>query len=228
MIKVKITYKDETRIVEIPQSWKEVTWRQMMQLQSGENYVFVFSGLSEQQWRDADSADSYLKFNYLLEWTKEKADFGSSYKITAGGKIINFKGFDIKLEDIGQYLDCEEIIKKYATGKKKKKLKDLTDCYPEIIAIYVQKELDGEYNYFSRTKKDSMERGRMEQIKKEIAENTYGAVFTIGNFFLSNMVSLTRGAPLRWRLYSFLSGRSELVRRIFQPSIHLSQRSLIW
>lgn len=227
-MKVKLTYQGKTRAVELPESWGQVSWEQMMRLQKGENHVFVFSGISEADWLKADSAESYVKFNYLLEWTKEKANFGESFKIKVDDKMINFKGFDIKLEDIGQYLDCEEVIKKYAGGKKKKRLTDLTDCYPEIIAIYVQKELDGAYNYFGRTKKNSMERGRIEEIKNKIGKNPYGAVFTIGNFFLSNMVTLTRGVPLRWRLYSYLIRKSGLVRRLFPPSMGLSQTSLLW
>lgn len=203
MIKVKLQDGKKKKTVYVPSSWRQVSFEQMVELQKGGDPVAVFSQIPLKRWESVE-AQSYADFAALLTFLSEAPKWGNPMTLIIQGKEIDFKKVDIRTEDAGQYIDAQNVLQKYYKGGKKRKIKDLNECLPEIIAIYAQKVLCSEYDY-----------KQVDSLKEEIKALPYERVLAIGNFFLISLSKLSNGRGILYRLWISLMRKGGPVRKLF-------------
>lgn len=219
MIKVKLIEKKEkgssSKVVYVPTRWSEVTFNQMIELQKKKDPVAVFSGIPLKEWKKVE-ARSYQNFLELLDFLTEPPKWSKSKKLILEGQEIDFGKIDIGVQDTGMYIDAQNILKKYLKGAKKKKINDLNECMPEIIAIYGNKALSGKYEY-----------KEADRLVPFIRELPYERVFNIGTFFLTSLSASSNGRGILYRLLILAMRKGGPVRRLFTRNGVFTPRFII-
>ena len=179
MIKAKVDGKTKL----IPDRLEELTFHQLLRLKRGENYLKIFTGVHEKDWRLSPDVKSFNNLMLALAWvsTIDEANlkqYGAWHKLTYKDVEYNLKK-DIRLETVGQYLDFME----EAAGKE-----DHVRNYALYTAIYLQPQIDGDYSY-----------KKARRLEVEIKKLPWWVVLQAGNFFLLNSLKLKNGKKTIFR-----------------------------
>lgn len=174
-----IQFKLNGKKIQIASSWEDFTFHQYTQ-------AFKITGLSE---------TLSLCSGLPLETIKKAKMEGLESVITAMSFIrkpptwdtttlkcgpytlpVNHKGsYNIQYESLAQFEDSRAILTKV-------KPEEILTIYPDIVAIYLQKIRDGEYNYT-----------KAQEMIPEVFKMNAREVVTLGSFFIIKLSSLLIG-----------------------------------
>lgn len=170
-----IDFKLNGKKLRIPSSWDEVTTGQYLQLLNlKEDYlqaVSIFSGVDYETFKKAVviGLDDLIK---TLSFIKNGPDLSKISDKVGGYDVPK----NVQFETLAQFEDMRAVIQK-CNG-----IMEVTKAYPQIVAIYLQKIRDKEYDY---TKSQLMVDEVLTMPAKE--------VITVGAFFYVKLTSLLRG-----------------------------------
>lgn len=181
MIKFKLNGKP----LAIPSSWEEVTYSQylkMIEVKSDVEMISTFTGIDEETLRKATitGLDTLIAALGALGVFSKPAAFKTPDKIMGVPVPKN-----IKFESLGQFEDMRKLI---MSGDMALDLKIESPVNPrlyveglrKICAIYIQKEMDGEYSYTKAMEMD---------FNNAPAHEVIGA----GTFFFARVLNLLTG-----------------------------------
>lgn len=173
-----IAFKLNGKKVSIPSSWDDVTMLNYLSILNGEvkdttTMISLFTGISQEALKKAiiiglDEVIGALSFLNTVPEFSGKPDKVGTYKLPE----------NIQFESLAQFEDMRAIIKGCPD------VKSITNAYPKMVAIYLQKVRDKEYDY---TKSQLMVDEVLTMPAKE--------VITVGAFFYVKLMSLLRGTP---------------------------------
>lgn len=170
-----IQFKLNGKKIQIPSSWDEVTTAQYLQLlELNEDYlqaVSIFSGVDYETFKKSVviGLDDLIK---TLSFIKNGPDLSKIADKVGGYDVPK----NVQFETLAQFEDMRAIIQKC------KGVMEVTKAYPQMVAIYLQKIRDKEYDY---TKSQLMVDEVLAMPAKE--------VITVGAFFYVKLTSLLRG-----------------------------------
>lgn len=181
-----ITFKLNSKRVEIASSWEDLTFNQYLEIfkVGGDltKLIAVCGKLDYEILKKAKiegvealiSAMAFIK--KAPAWTEPIPKCGPyTLPVNKNGK------YNIQYESLGQFEDMRTLMNRI---RKDSILKDMQDITPDIVAIYLQKIRDGEY---SPDKAQAM----IEEIKTYPAQE----VVTLGSFFIVKLSNLLTGTP---------------------------------
>lgn len=198
-----ITLKINGKTHKLPTSWQEVTlsqWRRMAESKDLTDNIAIFTGIDREtllksQISGLDTLITTLSFTSKVMQPPGYTPTIGPYRLPA-----NSKGqFNIQYESLGQFEDARAAITK--TGDVDNKLKGTIDMYVSIIAIYLQKIRDGEYDYL-----------KAKDMEPEIESYPVMEVLSLGSFFLIKQLSLLLGTQKTSRTTPPKKGKKSLKR----------------
>lgn len=172
-----IDFKLNGKKLRIPSSWDEVTTAQYLQLLDlKEDYlqaVSIFSGVDYETFKKSVviGLDDLIK---TLSFIKNGPDLSKIADKVGGYDVPK----NVQFETLAQFEDMRAIIQKC------KGIMEVTKAYPNIVAIYLQKARDGEYDY-----------SKSQLMVGEVLTMPAKEVITVGAFFYVKLTSLLRGTP---------------------------------
>lgn len=181
-----IDFKLNGKKVSIATSWDELTWNQFYEVHNSGSDILkrlsIASGLNYETLKTATivGLEDVLKAMQFMtkppEWDKPVLQCGP-YKLPT-----NNKGqYNIQFESLGQFEDLRVLISKLP---ERPTTKELNDMYPDMVAIYLQKVRDGEYN-----------NNKAIEMIPEVKDMPAREVVTLGSFFLIKLLDLLAGTP---------------------------------
>jgi hypothetical protein len=169
-MKFDITLNGVTVKKEIPTSYAEMTYEQLIGLAScGDDKIKIlsmFTDVAEETLRKAKIKNLFVVLDSLKFLRKEVEQ-------TMPKSIMGYPIKDIEIETIGQYADIQDIISKYD----KDNPIDILKSYPLIVATYCVKPYD-----FAKA----------EELSKELLKAPCGEVLAVANFTLVKLEELNR------------------------------------
>lgn len=185
-----IYFKLNGKKVSIPSSWDDVTMSNYLSILNGEvrathDAIALFTGMDSEKIKKAviiglDQVIGSLSFLNTVPAFSGACDQVGKYKLP----LVKGK-FDIQFETTAQFEDMRAILNTCVIpGDNKYDIKKITNAYPQMVAIYLQKIRDKEYDY---TKSQLMVDEVLTMPAKE--------VITVGAFFYVKLTSLLRGTP---------------------------------
>lgn len=172
-----IDFKLNGKKVQIPSSWDEVTAAQYLQLLDlKEDYlqaVSIFSGIDYETFKKA-TVIGLEKVIHTLSFIKNGPDLSKIVDKVGGYDVPK----NIQFEILAQFEDTRAILQNC------KGIIEVTKAYPKIVAIYLQKIRDKEYDYT-----------KAQQMVDEVLTMPAKEVITVGAFFYVKLMSLLRGTP---------------------------------
>lgn len=178
-----IDFKLNGKKVSIPSHFDDLTMKQYLSWLNGEitdtaGAIAIFTGLDAELVRKSVIV-GLDKVIGALSFMNQKAEFTGTCDKVGQYKIPTDKGqFNIQFETVAQFEDMRAIIKSCPD------IKAITNAYPKIIAIYLQKIRDGEYDY-----------SKAQLMAEEVLAMPAKEVITVGAFFYVKLTSLLRGTP---------------------------------
>lgn len=173
-----IAFKLNGKKVSIPSSWDDVTMSHYLSILNGEvndttAMISLFTGISQEALKKAiiiglDEVIGALSFLNTVPEFKGKPDKVGMYQLPE----------NIQFETLAQFEDMRALIKEC------KDIKSVTKAYPKIVAIYLQKVRNKEYDY-----------SRAQQMVDDVLAMPAKEVITVGAFFYVKLTSLLRGTP---------------------------------
>lgn len=181
-----IDFKLNGKKVSISTSWDELTWNQFNEVHNSGSDILkrlsIASGLNYETLKTATivGLEDVLKAMQFMtkppEWDKPVLQCGP-YKLPT-----NNKGqYNIQFESLGQFEDLRVLIKNLP---ERPTAQDLNKMYPNMVAIYLQKVRDGEYN-----------NNKAIEMIPEVKDMPAREVVTLGSFFLIKLLDLLTGTP---------------------------------
>jgi hypothetical protein len=178
-----IQFKLNSKKVEIPSTWYDLTMKQYLSILNGEikdttDMIALFTGIDSAAIKKAtiiglDKVIASLGFLNTVPVFEGICEKVGAYKLP-----IEKGKFNIQFESLAQFEDMRAIIKTCAD------IKSITNAYPKIVAIYLQKIRDGEYDYT-----------KAQQMADEVLTMPVKEVVTVGAFFYVKLMSLLLGTP---------------------------------
>lgn len=181
-----ITFKLNGKPVDIATSWDELNYSQFYETFNLDSdflkTVSIVSGLDYELIKGGDIQGNIEGLIQAMNFLKKPAKWDQPVLQCGPYKLpINHKGqYNIQYESLGQFEDMRMLLQSIA-GKGPK---ELTAIYPDMVAIYLQKVRDGEYN--PQKAKDMVS-----EIRTYLARE----VVTLGSFFTIKLSSLLTGTP---------------------------------
>jgi hypothetical protein len=176
-----IQFKLNGQPIQMASSWEDLTMGQYLRLlNAGDDFLQLVSILSGIDYEILKKAE-IIGLESVIQCTKfigTKPDFGGTCdKVGSYPLPKNDKGqFNIQLESLAQFEDMRAVTKTLTNTKA------ITEAFPRITAIYLQKIKDGSY---SPERVNLMEAEVMDMPAKE--------VMITGGFFLLKLRSLLNG-----------------------------------
>lgn len=208
-------YKLNGQTVNIPEKWSECTFIQLVRMnllpENEAQVVSIFTGMSEDFLLLCKEVDIFEKI--LVDISFMSTDIPNI-------PIIDFITIDEKkykvpkdlmFESVAQYEDMKVVIKQLQNEGDKLTDLEVMELYPSMIAIYIQPQIDGEYDYF-----------KAQELANKIYLLPCMEVIGIGSFFLMkyNVLKLgtmnavlkegmnrrkeQRAFPILWKLMEWL------------------------
>lgn len=179
-----IDFKLNGKKVSIATSWDELTWNQFNEVHTSGNDILkrlsIASGLDYESLKKATiiGLEDVIKAMQFMTkppmWDTPVLQCGP-YKLPT-----NHKGqYNIQFESLAQFEDLRALIAKLP---ERTSSKDLNEQYPEMVAIYLQKVRDKEYDH-----------NKALEMIAEVKEMPAREVVTLGSFFLIKLLSLLTG-----------------------------------
>jgi hypothetical protein len=183
-----IQFKLNGKKIQIATSWDEFTYAQfyetfnlkpglleLVRLCNRTNYE-IPNGAS--LTGDIEALVSALNFiKTPAKWDKPVLQCGP-YKLP-----INHKGqFNIQFESLEQFEDMRNLLSGLTETDQLKRVKQITETYPSMVAIYLQKVRDGVYDP-----------NKALEMLPEVKQMPAREVVTLGSFFLVKLLSLLNG-----------------------------------
>ena len=171
---------------EVPQSWNEVSFNQLLLLMKASNDAEVFSaltGLSKELLQINELVDFYIWLDHNTTFRHKPFpanDTNPNLTWIYKDKVYTIPK-DINYASIGQYEDMKHVVKDLIEGKDPIKL---AEQYPMVVAIYLQKLIDGDYDY-----------NKAVELSKELLEYPCEEISNTANFFLSKFLRLRGITP---------------------------------
>jgi hypothetical protein len=174
---IKITGQDTLK-VNIPESWEDVTFKQLANIIDEKDAlvrVSVLTGIPVELFsKYPELADFYVWLETKLDWSSEWKDGGSDSEVFNLDDGTFYFPKDVGVLSIGLYKDIQS-----EAQKNKEKLHSI---YPLICASYYQIIKDGEYDYIKAQNYVSM-----------FEEQPCMKVYNAAGFFLTNVTALRNG-----------------------------------
>lgn len=173
-----IDFKLNDKKVRIPSSWDDVSMKQYLSILNGEikdtsDTIALFTGIDPATIKKA-TIIGLDKVIGALSFLNTVPDFSKRVDKIGGYNLPK----DIQFESLAQFEDMRAIIKTCAD------IKSITNAYPKMVAIYLQKIRDGEYDY-----------SKAMTMAEEVLTYPAKEVITVGAFFYVKLTSLSLGTP---------------------------------
>lgn len=178
-----IDFKLNGKKVQIPSNWDEVSMTIYLHFLNGEakdtsEVISFFTGIGPETLRKAiivglDQVITATAFIHKVPTFTGVCDKVGPYKLP-----LDKGKFNIQFESLAQFEDMRAIIKTCTD------IKSVTNAYPKIVAIYLQKIRDKEYDYT-----------KAQQMVDEVLTMPAKEVITVGAFFYVKLMSLLLGTP---------------------------------
>jgi hypothetical protein len=180
MIPIKINGKK----LMIPSKWEDLKFKEYIEYINIEkkdiySVLEIFTGIDRKSWEQSNNIKGFYVIIDALEFIakKPKKKYKCPPAVEVDGKIYKVPK-DLDTHTVKQYEDMRAVLQTEMKNKKNFEV----ESYPKIAAIYMSKEIFGEYS--------------IKNWKKTIPiiENLpYFEVVGIGNFFLMNLIGLRIG-----------------------------------
>jgi len=218
-------YKIGKTPIEMPTGWHDVNYNKAIKILTEDlneiQTLALLTGRSEKEIRTATDTETIFYFMNAFLFVKglpqKINEFPRSVKLGADRLIFPFVSyadeFDLGKADVGQVEDMLLMITKMNKefiGDEERILTELEliQITPFLVAIYLQKILDGKYNGEKALK-------LVDRVKEELS---FKEVVSIGTFFLSRLPSFNNGHPNLWRKYN------SKVKKLKRGFLNLIQR----
>lgn len=174
-----IKFKINDQSINVPTCWEDLTFSQYMRVLSLKDdtveLISIFTGLDQEYLRSA----RILGLKELLEVTKFLKTHIDVSKLLPPDTILGVKlPATVQLESLGQFEDMRKIM----VSGHGADLSQFLENYARYVAIYVQKERDGSYNY-----------KKAQDLIPEIMQAPALEVIGAGSFFYVMLLSLLTG-----------------------------------
>lgn len=177
--------------INIASSWDELTYDQFQNtfaMPPGiHGLISVCAGLPySEKFQKAQITGNIDALIQALNFVKTPAKWDTPVLQCGPYKLpINHKGqYNIQFETLGQFEDMRKIIEGIKGETSTERAKNISEAYPSMVAIYLQKIRDGEYSY-----------NKSQEMIPEIRLMPAREVVTLGSFFLVKLLSLSTGSP---------------------------------
>lgn len=174
-----IKFKINDQSINVPTCWEDLTFSQYMRVLALKDdtieLISIFTGLEHEYLRSA----RIVGLKELLEVTKFLRVQIDTDKLLPPASILGIKlPTTIQLESLGQFEDMRKIM----VSGHGADLVQFLENYGKYVAIYVQKERDGSYNY-----------QKAQDLIPEIMQAPALEVMGAGGFFYVTLLSLLTG-----------------------------------
>lgn len=188
--------------VALPSSWGEVPfWKGQVIMEGGMNEIEIMallSGIDHDIIKKSTDFESIYYLTHTMTFLSELPEgvkaprMPRSFTIDENKRpfpyVINDDEFDLGKSSVGQIKDMEMIISnmsKTFIGEEERDLYEIETIKmcPFIVAIYIQKIIDREYDYDKATK----------LVDKVSLQMSFSDVVNIGYFFFWKLIALKRG-----------------------------------
>lgn len=208
-------YKLGKTKISVPSGWHEISYERGLKIFEGEmNEVEALALLADKkpkEIRKATDIETIYYFTNTFRFIKQLPAPAFPKSVQLGGDKIRLPfvdNYDLGDAEIGQVEDMQNIITKMNKefiGEEERELTELEliKIMPHIAAVFLQKYLDGEYDW-------SKAEALVPRVKKEA---NFKAVVGMGYFFLSRLTDLSTGSPKGWQSRRSIKKR---LRRVFK------------
>lgn len=174
----------------IPQGWNEVSFKQLIDIAKAKNDVERFSaltGLSPELLQIDELVDFYVWIDHNTSWRNEPFPANDTNPNLTWIYKEDYYTLpkDLNFASIGQYEDMKHTVGELIDGKEPI---ELMEKYPLVVAIYLQKLIDGEYDY-----------NKAVELSEELLEYPCEDISNTANFFLSKFLRLRGIIPKCFR-----------------------------
>lgn len=198
-----IPLKINNQSVRVPQSWKEITFRQYEQfIEIKDNDLFdvvcVFTGIKKEIWEASKQVANFYLIEQALSFINKPPKLKGikcPYEIAIKGKTVQIP----QTEDeyiVKEYEDLRATIQMLSKENENIGVKS----YHKLIAPFLVRRIFSEYNTSNLM--------ATEELIKEL--RLYD-VIGMANFFLKNLIGLRGGTRTGWRLWNTIRKKVRLV-----------------
>ena len=190
MVNFHIEYKGQKKTYSLPSSWEEVTVQQFIALEVSGGY----QGKYVQLLQDLTGAplpviqntktDLQLQIRSALEFIITKPP---NWNKLARRDKYKFKG---AFFEVPENLELETALQKILVQNKLNSTKNVAECIPYVIAVYMQKVING---YFDEQKAAVLE--------EEVLQMPIVEMFSLATFFFRRLLKYKRGGIPGLKLY---------------------------
>lgn len=185
-----IQFKLNDKKIQVATSWDDLSYEQfhsfMVAPSDTIRRISICSGVEEDLLRKSriEGAEAVITaVNFVAtpaKWDTPVLQCGK-YKLP-----VNHKGqYNIQFENLGQFEDLRKIIEGIKGDTQVERATNIAECYPSMVAIYLQKIRDGEYDY-----------NKAVEMIPEVKTMPAREVVTLGSFFLVKLLSLSTGTQV--------------------------------
>lgn len=148
-------YTINNNTISIPEAWNEISYNQYFALienKTDDNlvYISILTGLSPDEWLKSKDVATYEDVINNLSWLNELPDISN----IPYPKNIVLNGNTLKIPErldyhtVAQYKDIQNKVQQFAeSAEVEASTIALMTIYPDMVAIYLQPQIDGEYSY---------------------------------------------------------------------------------
>lgn len=176
--------------IEVTDSWDKTTYGQYLRILKLDRNVIelisILTGIDIETLKKAE-IQGLDKILYASRFTNTPPEIPTKLTHIGRYKLPLTKDgvFDIQFESLAQFEDMREIIGKLPNDDNQtpiERVYNLTKCYGELVAIYLQKLRDGKYDY-----------SKAELMADEVSKIPALQVIAGGTFFLTKLLVLFSG-----------------------------------
>ena len=206
---IKITNQKPLEVT-IPESWDDVTFKQLKGIHNEEDglkRLSILTGIPVDLWsKYAELADFYVWLETNLAWSSEWKEEKSNSEVFVLDNDTFYFPKDVGVLSIGLYKDMQN----EATENKD----NIVNIYPLICASYYQTIRDGEYDY-----------NKANELVEVFENQPCRKVYNAAGFFLNKVIGLRNGTKVGVRNRVIQQIKSLLGSIGFQRYSGLSLRS---
>lgn len=184
-----IQFKLNGKKIQVASSWEDLNYEQFYTLMSKPtdtiDRISICSGLDADLLRKGriEGVEAVITAVSFVE--KPAKWDGLVLQCGKYSLPINQKGkYDITFESLGQFEDMRRVIQGIKGETQVEKATSITGIYPQLLAIYLQKIRDGEYDP-----------NKAEEMIPEVKLMPAREVVSLGSFFLVKLLTLSTGTP---------------------------------
>lgn len=169
--------------IEIPSDWNDLTYKQYVDYLASDgrltSTLSIFTGIPQDVISKADIT-GLEQLIITLSFLTKPAQFKDTGMNIGKYKLpLNERGeYDIQFESLGQFEDMRALMAKAGTTD------GLLNAYAGFVSIYLQKVLDGDYDY-----------SKAIAMIPEIESYNAAEVINLGSFFILRLSNLLTGTP---------------------------------